>query len=58
MNNGLGTVGINPYAKIMALRVGDKNSLTSSFIIKAIDFARENGAKIINASFGGAGQSA
>jgi hypothetical protein len=35
----------------MAIRAGDED-LTLSAIIKGINFARYNGAKIINASFG------
>lgn len=41
--------GIAPGAKVMALRFG----LTVSSEIKAINFARENGARIINASYTG-----
>ena len=48
-NNGAGGIGIAPSAKIMALRFG----LDTISEVKAINFARENGAKIINASFGG-----
>lgn len=48
-NNGKGIIGVAPRAKIMAL----KSSLTTTEIIKAIDFAEYNGAKIINASWGG-----
>ena len=50
-NNGLGIVGIAPNAKIMAIRVGNDTFSTSN-IIKAIKFAKNNGAKIINASLG------
>ncbi len=49
MNNGQGLAGVNPNAKIMAI----KSSLTTSEIIKAINFAKHNGARVINASFGG-----
>jgi len=49
MNNATGTIGVAPKAKIMALRFG----LDVASEIKAIDFAIQNGAKIINASFGG-----
>ncbi|HEU0085768.1 MAG TPA: S8 family serine peptidase [Candidatus Paceibacterota bacterium] len=48
-NNNEGIVGIAPNSKIMALRF----DLWVSTEIKAIDFAIQNGAKIINASFGG-----
>jgi subtilisin family serine protease len=48
-NNGKGVMGIAPNAKLMALRF----DYTLSEEVKAINFARQNGAKIINASFGG-----
>ncbi|MCX6714772.1 MAG: S8 family serine peptidase [Candidatus Uhrbacteria bacterium] len=48
-NNGKGIIGLAPNAKIMALKV----DLTTSEIIKAINFAKFNGAKVINASWGG-----
>ncbi|MCX6753022.1 MAG: S8 family serine peptidase [Candidatus Nomurabacteria bacterium] len=50
-DNNLGVIGIAPHSKIMAL----KFALTVSSEVKAIDFAIQNGAKVINASFGGAG---
>lgn len=49
LNNATGTVGVAPKAKIMALRFG----LDVASEVRAIDFAIQNGAKIINASFGG-----
>lgn len=49
MNNATGTVGVAPKTEIMALRFG----LDVASEVKAIDFAIQNGAKIINASFGG-----
>lgn len=52
-NNDQGIVGVAPFAKIMALRF----ALDVASEIKAIDFAIHNGAKIINASFGGPGYS-
>jgi subtilisin family serine protease len=54
INNNEGIIGVHPRAKIMAIRVGD-DVLYTDAIIKGIDFARHNGAKIINASFGGGG---
>jgi len=48
MNNSFGLVGVNPNAKIMAI----KTSLTSENILLAIQFAAQNGADIINASWG------
>lgn len=48
-NNNEGVVGVAPQTKIMAL----KSSLITSELIKAIAFAQNNGAKVINASWGG-----
>lgn len=57
-NNSLGITGLNWRAKIMPLRAlngaGVGNTLD---VAKAIDYARENGAKIINLSFVGEGES-
>jgi len=50
-NNAKGIIGVAPQAKIMAIKF-DFDILSE---IKAIDFAIRNGAKIINASFGGSG---
>lgn len=50
MNNSVWITWVNPNAKIMALRMWD-SSFTTLTIIKSIYFAKENGAKIINASF-------
>jgi len=47
--NAKGIIGLAPHAKIMAL----KTSLTTSEIVKSINFAKYNGAKVINASWGG-----
>jgi len=46
--NAKGIAGLAPYAKIMAL----KTSYTTAENVKAINFAKENGAKVINASWG------
>lgn len=43
-----------PEAQIMALQVFDANGAYTSDIIDAIHFAEENGATIVNCSFGGA----
>lgn len=48
-NNGKGIIGVAPQAKIMAIKYG--YNIASE--VKAIDFAIQNGAKIINASFTG-----
>lgn len=50
-NNGKGILGIAPNAKIMALKSG----LTTSDNVKSINFAKYNGATVINASWGGTG---
>ncbi len=47
-NNGKGVAGVSPQVKIMAL----KTDYTTGEIVKAIEFAEKNGAKIINASWG------
>lgn len=53
-NNSVGMVGIAPNVKIMALRfITEKGQGSSENAIKAIDYAVDNGAKIINASWGG-----
>jgi|GEM_PF-1328830 len=49
MNNNAGVIGIAPRVKIMALRF----NLDLASEIAAIDFAIQNDAKVINASFGG-----
>jgi subtilisin family serine protease len=48
-DNGMGIIGVAPHIKIMALKSG----LTTTEIVAAINFAKYNGAKIINASWGG-----
>lgn len=53
-NNGTGITGIAPNVKIMAIRVCGSLSCYTSDIIRGIQFAEKNGAKVINASFGGA----
>jgi subtilisin family serine protease len=54
LNNGSGTAGVAPQAKIMALRfIGEKGEGSTDAAIKAIDYAADNGAHIINASWGG-----
>ncbi len=55
-NNGLGITGVMHRAKLMALKAGDvTNSLPLSAILQAEDYARANGARAINASFGRSG---
>lgn len=47
-NNSTGIIGVAPNAKIMAL----KTNYTTSQIVKSINFANQNGARVINASWG------
>ncbi len=55
-NNGIGIAGIAWSVKIMALKFLDATgSGNLSDAVSAIDYARVNGAKIINASWGGGG---
>ena len=55
-NNSTGVAGTSPGAKIMALKAGDSSgSLYSSDIVEAINYAKDNGADIINMSFGSTG---
>lgn len=54
VNNSLGIAGVGQKIKIMALNVQSADGhFYSSNIVKAIDFAIKNGAKVINASYGG-----
>ena len=49
VKNDGGIIGVAPNVKIMALKV----DFTTDQILMAIDFAKNNNAKIINASWGG-----
>ncbi|MBW2175006.1 MAG: S8 family serine peptidase, partial [Deltaproteobacteria bacterium] len=55
-NNGEGITGVNWNAKIMALRVGGMLG-TIADATDAIHYAVDNGADVINASWGGGGYS-
>jgi subtilisin family serine protease len=50
--NGIGIAGVCPDCRIMALRVGSASGITLGAELKAIDFAIQHGASIINMSFG------
>jgi len=52
-----GLVGVSPNVRIMALRTLSPNGGSTSGNIKAIDYARRNGARVINASWGSYGYS-
>ncbi|MFC1638974.1 S8 family serine peptidase, partial [Patescibacteria group bacterium] len=47
-NNSTGGVGVAPNAELMAL----KTNFSTSQLVDAIAFAEQNGARVINASFG------
>ncbi len=49
-DNTSGIVGVAPHAQIMAVKIAD---LYTDEIVKGIAFAQNNGAKVINASWGG-----
>ena len=52
-DNALGVIGVAPNVKIMSLSFLGKNGGSTSNAILAINYARDNGAHIINASWGG-----
>ncbi len=53
-NNTVGGTGVSFGADIMSLKAGDSaGSLATSDIIDAISYAADNGADVINMSFGG-----
>ena len=52
-NNNKGIVGVAPKAKVMAVRALDNNGWGSASVLaKAIRYAVDNGAKVINNSWG------
>ena len=63
-NNGIGTTGVMWRGQIMPLQVFDLflvdafEGIQNTLIIAAVEYAVENGARIINCSFGGYGESA
>ena len=58
-NNGKGGIGIAYGAKIMAVKAGQSTGVfSSSDVAKAIRYAAQNGADVINMSFSGIGRSA
>ena len=53
-DNGIGMAGLNWNVQLMALKfLGADGSGTTEDAIRSLDYARENGADIINASWGG-----
>jgi len=57
-NNDIGIIGVAPNAQIMAIKAAQySGALTSTDIAEAILYAYQQGADIINMSFGGSGRS-
>ena len=57
-NNAIGMIGVAPNAQIMAIKAAQyTGALTSTDISEAILYAYQQGADIINMSFGGSGRS-
>lgn len=53
-NNGIGIAGVNPLARIMPLKFIEADGDGSiSHAVRAIHYATQNGARVINASWGG-----
>ena len=53
-NNGIGIAGVSWKSKIMPVKIGDANgSFPLDAIIAGLVYATDNGARIINMSFGG-----
>ncbi|MGZ8921250.1 MAG: S8 family peptidase, partial [Limisphaerales bacterium] len=53
-NNGIGIAGVAWNVKLMACKFLDSDGYGfTSDAVQAIDYARQNGAQVINASFGG-----
>lgn len=57
-NNGAGIAGINPGARIMTLKIlGKKGTSKTLAVYRAIRYAVDNGARVLNLSIGGRGLS-
>jgi hypothetical protein len=55
-DNGIGMTGINPYARIMVCKaLNNFGNTRASYLAKAIVYAVDNGARVINMSVGGKG---
>ena len=53
-NNRVGVTGVNWDVSVMPLRIFNRNGITTTAkIVKAFAYAAENGARAVNASFGG-----
>ena len=56
-NNGVGVVGVNWQVSLMALRALGPDGGRADDLARAIDYATDHGARVINASWGGGGAS-
>lgn len=56
-NNGIGVSGVNWSVSVMPLKICEPEGCYLSAEIAALEYAVEHGAKVANASFGGAGDS-
>ncbi len=55
-DNGVGTVGVAPHVKIMAMRfITEKGSGSTDGAVQAIKYAVDNGAKVLSNSWGSEG---
>ena len=53
-NNAIGVTGMSWNVSLMALRAADSRGvLTDDRVVAAFDYARANGARVVNGSFGG-----
>lgn len=53
-NNEIGIAGINPYARVMVLKaINNFGHTRASYLARAIAYAADNGARVINLSVGG-----
>ncbi|MBX9809404.1 S8 family serine peptidase [Candidatus Gracilibacteria bacterium] len=56
-DNTIGLLGVAPNVSLMAVKIlDDKGRGSTASIIRGINFAKYNGARVINASFGGVEQ--
>lgn len=53
IDNGVGSAGVAPGTKVMPLVIGGGDTVDISLAITAFRYAADNGADVINASFGG-----
>lgn len=59
-NNGLGITGVCPQCKVMCIKIYDteKQKITMSSVVRALDYIAEKKVKLSNHSYGGFGESA